>query len=52
MSSRPAIVGTSGDTSGATVRVARPDTMPDDAVATYLIQAYSDAQGTAKVGWS
>ena len=50
VSTRPTIVGASGDTSGATLRVVRPGTMPDDAVATYLIQAYSDAEGTAKVG--
>ena len=43
-------MGASGDTSGATLRVTRPGTMPDDAAATYLIQAYSDADGTVKVG--
>ena len=45
-------MGTSGGISGATLRVVRPGTMPDDAVATYLIQAYSDAEGTTKVGGS
>lgn len=50
VSSMPTIVGSSGDTSGATLRVVRPGTMPDDAAATYLIQAYSDAQGNTKVG--
>ncbi|PRW20918.1 fibronectin type III domain-containing [Chlorella sorokiniana] len=50
VSTRPAILDASGDTSGATLRVTRPDTLPDDAVATYLIQAFSDAEGTSKVG--
>lgn len=50
ISSSATIVGGSGDTSGATLRVMRPDNMSDDAVATYLIQAYSDDKGTAKVG--
>lgn len=52
VSSQPTIVGTSGGLSGASLRVVRPATMPDDAVATYLIQAYSDAAGTTKVGGS
>ena len=44
------ILSGSGDTSGATLQVLRPDNMSDDAVATYLIQAYSDAGATTKVG--
>ena len=50
VSSSATIVGGSGDTSGATLRVLRPDNMSDDAVATYLIQAYSDADASIKVG--
>ncbi|PRW20837.1 Ig-like domain repeat [Chlorella sorokiniana] len=50
VSSSPTIIGGSGDASGATLRSLRPDNMSDDAVATYLIQAYSDAAATTKVG--
>ncbi len=50
ISSSATIVGGSGDTSGATLRVMRPDNMSDDAVATYLIQAYADDKATTKVG--
>ena len=50
ISSSPGITSATGDTSGATLRVLRPDTMADDAVATYLIQAYSDEKGNTKVG--
>ena len=50
ISSSATIVGGSGDTSGATLRVLRPDNMSDDAVATYLIQAYSDADASIEVG--
>ena len=50
ISSSPTIVGGSGDTSGATLQVQRPGNMSDDAVATYLIQAFSDADGKTKVG--
>lgn len=49
ISSSPTIIDGSGDTSGATLRVLRPDDMSDDAVATYLMQAYSDADAAAKV---
>ena len=43
------ILEATGDTSGATLQVLRPDNVSDDAVATYLIQAYSDAGATTKV---
>lgn len=49
ISSTPGISSASGDTSGAELKVLRPDTMADDAVATYLIQAYTDAEGSTKV---
>jgi len=50
ISSSPTVVGVVGDASGATLRVMRPDNMSDDAVATYLIQAYADDKATTKVG--
>lgn len=50
ISSAAFIAESAGDTSGATLQVMRPDNMSDDAVATYLIQAYSDAGATTKVG--
>lgn len=50
VSSSPTIVGLTGDASGATLDVMRPGNMSDDAVATYLIQAYADAEGSTKVG--
>lgn len=50
ISTNPAISSATGDTSGAQLRVMRPGTMADDAVATYLIQAFSNEEGTTKVG--
>ena len=50
ISTSPGISSAIGDTSGAEIKVLRPDTMADDAVATYLIQAFSDDQGATKVG--
>ena len=50
VSSSATIVSTSGSAAGAILRVLRPGNMPDDAVATYLIQSYSDAEGKTKVG--
>ena len=50
ISTTPSISSISGDTSGATLRVMRPGTMADDAVASYVIQAYTDAEASTKVG--
>lgn len=50
ISSTPGISSATGGTSGAELKVLRPGTMADDAVATYLIQAYSDEAGNTKVG--
>ena len=50
ISTAASIIDGTGDTSGATLQVLRPESMADDAVATYLIQAYSDENGNTKVG--
>ena len=49
VSTSASIVAGSGSTSGAELKVLRPTNVSDDAVATYLIQAYSDEKGDTKV---
>lgn len=39
----------SGSTSGAVLKVLRPTSVSDDTVASYMIQAYTDAGGSSKV---
>lgn len=39
----------SGSTSGAVLKVLRPTSVSDDTVASYMIQAYTDAAGSTKV---
>ena len=51
ISSVAAIVNGTGSTAGAELQVLRPGNMSDDAVATYLIQAFSDESGNTKVGY-
>ncbi len=48
ISSVAAIVNGTGSTAGAELQVLRPGNMSDDAVATYLVQAYSDENGNTK----
>ena len=49
VSTSASIVAGSGSTAGAELSVLRPTNVSDDAVATYLIQAYSDEEGNTKV---
>ena len=39
----------SGSTSGAVLKVLRPASVSDDTVASYMIRAYTDAEGSTKV---
>lgn len=49
VSSSATISEGSGSTSGAVLKVLRPTSVSDDTVASYMIQAYSDAEGSTKV---
>lgn len=50
MSTAPTIIDASGNSTGATLRVLKPDSISNEEVVTYLIQAFSDATATTAVG--